>query len=328
MTNGRIITFYSYKGGLGRSMTLANVAWILASNGKRVLAIDWHLDGPGLHRYFAPFLLDPMLAETRGVIEFVTDYTDWAARQGDVRKGLEKLEKQANILRYAVSLQFPFLGQGGIDLVGAGRSGPSYSVAVNSFNWTQFFTRLAGAEFLEATRRYMHTEYDYVLVDCQPGTSQVSSLCVMSIPDVLVVCCGLNYQNIEGSATIAKAAQFARKGEPCTIFPALMRVDWSEKMMLDEARQAASREFDPVMSHIPDRQQYWGDVEFPYTPYYSYVEVLAPFIEKGPSSLSVLSAAERLTARITRGEVKGSVPLSEFDRRKGLDAFLKRERWS
>ena len=33
---GRITTFYSYKGGTGRSMLLANVAWILASAGKRV----------------------------------------------------------------------------------------------------------------------------------------------------------------------------------------------------------------------------------------------------------------------------------------------------
>jgi MinD-like ATPase involved in chromosome partitioning or flagellar assembly len=39
----RIITFYSYKGGTGRSMALANIAWILASAGKRVLAIDWDL---------------------------------------------------------------------------------------------------------------------------------------------------------------------------------------------------------------------------------------------------------------------------------------------
>ena len=30
--DGQIITFYSYKGGTGRTMALANVAWILASN--------------------------------------------------------------------------------------------------------------------------------------------------------------------------------------------------------------------------------------------------------------------------------------------------------
>ena len=39
--DSQVITFYSYKGGTGRTMTLANVAWILASNGKRVLVVDW-----------------------------------------------------------------------------------------------------------------------------------------------------------------------------------------------------------------------------------------------------------------------------------------------
>jgi MinD-like ATPase involved in chromosome partitioning or flagellar assembly len=34
---------------------LANVAWILASNGKRVLTIDWDLEAPGLHRYFRDY---------------------------------------------------------------------------------------------------------------------------------------------------------------------------------------------------------------------------------------------------------------------------------
>ncbi|HEY6248366.1 MAG TPA: AAA family ATPase, partial [Candidatus Angelobacter sp.] len=51
---GHVITFYSYKGGTGRSMAVANVACVLASRGARVLAIDWDLEAPGLHRFFAP----------------------------------------------------------------------------------------------------------------------------------------------------------------------------------------------------------------------------------------------------------------------------------
>ena len=71
---GRIITFYSYKGGTGRTMALANVAWILASNGKRVLAVDWDLEAPGLHRYFRPFLLDKDLTSSPGIIDLVWDF--------------------------------------------------------------------------------------------------------------------------------------------------------------------------------------------------------------------------------------------------------------
>ena len=59
MTNSRhgtVITFYSFTGGTGRTMALANVAWILAANGHRVLVADWHFESPGLHRYFRPFI--------------------------------------------------------------------------------------------------------------------------------------------------------------------------------------------------------------------------------------------------------------------------------
>ena len=54
--DGQIVTFYSFKGGTGRTMALANVAWILAANGNRVLVADWDLESPGLHRFFQPFL--------------------------------------------------------------------------------------------------------------------------------------------------------------------------------------------------------------------------------------------------------------------------------
>jgi Mrp family chromosome partitioning ATPase len=64
--NGRIITFYSYKGGTGRTMALANTAWILASNGFRVLAVDWDLEAPGLARFFEPFLAPEVQAATSG----------------------------------------------------------------------------------------------------------------------------------------------------------------------------------------------------------------------------------------------------------------------
>jgi MinD-like ATPase involved in chromosome partitioning or flagellar assembly len=44
----KIVTFYSYKGGVGRSMALANAAAQLANkHGLRVIVIDWDLEAPG-----------------------------------------------------------------------------------------------------------------------------------------------------------------------------------------------------------------------------------------------------------------------------------------
>ena len=72
--NGRILTFYSYKGGTGRTMLLANLGWLLAAAGQRVLMIDWDFEAPGLHRYYRVFLDDPDLTETHGV--------DWGRAAG------------------------------------------------------------------------------------------------------------------------------------------------------------------------------------------------------------------------------------------------------
>src|SRR5215475_16141904 len=80
--NGTVITFYSYKGGTGRTMALANVAWILAANGYRVLVADWDLESPGLHRYFHPFLDEREVKGASGIIELVRQYEQDAARAG------------------------------------------------------------------------------------------------------------------------------------------------------------------------------------------------------------------------------------------------------
>jgi MinD-like ATPase involved in chromosome partitioning or flagellar assembly len=89
---GRIVTFYSYKGGTGRTMALANTAWILASNGLRVLAVDWDLDSPGLHKYFHPFLDPSTVFATPGMADLITGYSqdyNWPPRtaRAGVRTG-------------------------------------------------------------------------------------------------------------------------------------------------------------------------------------------------------------------------------------------------
>lgn len=46
--NMKTITFYSYKGGVGRTMALINVAWRLAKRGKRIGVWDMDLEAPGM----------------------------------------------------------------------------------------------------------------------------------------------------------------------------------------------------------------------------------------------------------------------------------------
>ena len=47
-----IITFYSFKGGVGRSMAVANIGELFYARGLKVLMVDFDLEAPGLERYF------------------------------------------------------------------------------------------------------------------------------------------------------------------------------------------------------------------------------------------------------------------------------------
>jgi len=77
------ISFYSYKGGVGRSLALANVAALLATRGKRVVCIDFDIEAGGLHTIFGLeaskitySLLDTLLsAGLPSVVNAVMDLT-------------------------------------------------------------------------------------------------------------------------------------------------------------------------------------------------------------------------------------------------------------
>ena len=331
-SSGKIITFYSYKGGTGRSMALANVAWVLASNGRRVLAVDWDLEAPGLHRYLYPFLVDKELTSSEGVIDFMIDFECEALTPLKEGETLDKdwYKPHADILRYAASLDWEFPGAGTLDFIPAGRQGDSYSSRVTSFNWQNFYDRLGGGAFLEAVKQRMREEYDYVLIDSRTGVSDASGICTVQLPDTLVVCFTLNHQSIEGAAAVATSVYEQRRNlEPSIqILPVPMRIENGEKDKLDLRRQYARQQFDPFPTHIPHkRTDYWGAVEVLYIPYYAYEEILAPFGDKRGQTVSLLASFERLTAYLTQddphGEVNRVIAPAEGERQRVLAEYAR-----
>jgi len=325
---GRIITFYSYKGGTGRSMVLANVAWILASNGQRVLTVDWDLEAPGLHRYFYPFLTDKDLAFSNGVINFVQDYKLKAMTPPQPKEKVadDWYVSQANILRYASALKWDFPSGGRLDFVPAGRQDPSYSDLVNSFDWQEFYERLGGGKFLDAAKQHMRGNYDYVLIDSRTGVSDTSGICTLQLPDDLVICYTLNNQSIRGASTVAAMAAAARR-EGLRVLPVAMRVEPNEQDKLESRRQFANECFSPFpgAAHLRelglDADSYRARIQVPYIPYYAYEEVLATFgITVPPTSGTLLESVERITACFFGAGFK-AVPVPEGLRQRVLADF-------
>jgi len=204
VTKPSVLTFYSYRGGVGRSMALLNAACLLARGGRRVLMVDFDLEAPGLTALIrrTDLVAEPLLAQqTRGVVDIMREYLQkpdqpvWAPRDGKTDltpySFTIKLKKSEN----------PFAQGGSLALMTAGREegydANRAAVFENSGHSTQHWVGFA-QRFREAL---LGAEaFDYILVDSRTGLSDEAYISAKFLCDFLVILCGLNDQNVEGTA--------------------------------------------------------------------------------------------------------------------------------
>lgn len=326
---GSVVTFYSFKGGVGRTMALANVAWIMASQGLRVLAVDWDLEAPGLQSYFHPLLTDPELRDTDGLINMLRAYQAAVLLPGQESPPPDDswFRDTVNLDPYVVGLGLQFEEGGRLDFLPAGRQNAVYSNAVTSFNWHHFYERLGGGIFLQALREEMIGRYDYVLVDSRTGVSDSSGICTVLLPDVVVMCFAFNTQNIKGAVDVARSVDRSDI-RPIRLMPVPMRVEDAERERLNIARLYARESFAPYLGWVPEGlgERYWGDVEIPYKAYFAYEEIPATVGDGPHQTGTILKACERLTRWITDGAVSSHRPLPTAERQQLLNAYLRRSR--
>jgi cellulose biosynthesis protein BcsQ len=328
MDRGQIITFYSYKGGVGRSMMLANVAWLLASNGFRVLAVDWDFEAPGLSSYFRPFLDGRMLATTEGLLDLFVDHVDRSKSLFPLMGDVPPQPPRIDLSRHVVPVAWTFPSAGRLDLLPSGKPGPAYDRRAAGFDWVHFYERCRGHDFIESLKTSFRTTYDYILVDSRTGIGDTSGICTVQIPDTLVVCFTFSRQSIEGAARIMEAVETQREhlpiaGAPLRIFPVPTRVEAVERDMLESARQRVAATFGKFLRHLPvgDSSGYWNDVEVPYVPFYGYHEILCAFGDRPGSPLSILASTERICRYLTDRHELLAPELLDRTRAQVLEAF-------
>lgn len=327
---GQIVTFYSFKGGTGRTMALANIAWILAANGRRVLMADWDLESPGLHRFFQPFI-DEGAGERPGIVDIILDY-EWAAIDARIdpdalASGSEESQEGAraavtgligehirSVKQHVIPLTWQFPGQGALHFLSSGKQrNGDYQSTLSALEWENFYEKLHGNLFFDALRVFMKQNYDYVLIDSRTGLSDVADICTVHLPDVVVDCFTLSTQGIEGAAMIARMIQ-GHNERKIAILPVPMRIERTEKEKAEKGLRYAADQFGelPVGMSGEERRQFWAEVEVPYRSSYAYEETLAAFGDPPRLPDSLLSSYERVAARITRGAITTLPPMDEW----------------
>ncbi|MGI5238153.1 FxSxx-COOH system tetratricopeptide repeat protein [Dactylosporangium sp. CA-139066] len=305
---GRIVTFHSFAGGTGRTMAIANVAWILAAAGRRVLVADWDLESPGLHRYVHPFLDAAELEKSGGVT--------------DLLRRFEQATGDPFAITPPVRVQWGHFPGGRIDYLPAGRQEESYAAALAGRDWDEFYDAGGGA-FLDGLRRAMRAGYDYTLVDSPPGLGDLAQICLAHLPDVVLACFTLSAKSIEGAARAAAATRDAEHSP--RVLPVPMRVDPADGARVEAGRRVARERLAGLPAGMRDDELavYWRDVLVPYQSAYAYEEILATLTDLPGQPDSLLSAYERLAWYITDGAVKSLPPLEDGLRYRAAGKFLR-----
>ena len=194
---GYIYTFYSYKGGVGRSMALVNVGVLMALAGHRVLLVDWDLEAPGLEVYFRGYGKCSQPPESApGIVDLLEG------------RATGKETSWANCVNTVT-----FQG-GKIDLISAGKRSEDYRNRVQNLNWTSLYSEHKIGNYVNYLRDEWRREYDFILIDSRTGVTDIGDVCTVLLPDVLVLMFVTNFQNIEGIRNIMKRAIAARKDLP------------------------------------------------------------------------------------------------------------------
>jgi MinD-like ATPase involved in chromosome partitioning or flagellar assembly len=198
-----IVTFYSYKGGVGRTLALANVATDLVRRGRRVLLVDFDLEAPGLDT----FQLFKPQRPTQGIVEYVNDYL--------------ALHETPDVLEYSYEATLPQCAgnrivngeldksnvhadevsdTGRLYVMPAGRRDASYSKLLQNIDWGLLYAEHNGYLMFEDMKEQWKQSFnpDYVLIDSRTGHTDVGGICTRQLPNAVVLLFFPNDQNLIG----------------------------------------------------------------------------------------------------------------------------------
>jgi cellulose biosynthesis protein BcsQ len=277
---GTIITFYSFKGGVGRTMALLNCAVILAKRGRRVLAIDLDLEAPGI---------------------------SYLARDKEIRPSevgfVDLLLHHFNNPRHSPLLaDKPLLGylrrffpeepktkeeRGCVDILPSGNLTDlaGYQQRLHELNLRERYEKGVGKPVLKFFKEdvLLRTDYDYILIDSRTGWSDEATIAIRDLADHLVLLFALNHQNVEGTATVLRslAKSRAENGEgPRTVTCVASPIPMGEHELFARRIGEAERAINEAWPQ-PGESKSLLKVFLPYTPNLALDEQLHLVLRKG-----------------------------------------------
>jgi MinD-like ATPase involved in chromosome partitioning or flagellar assembly len=187
----KTITFYSYKGGVGRTLALANIAKRLAEFGKRVCILDFDLEAPGLH-----IKLENQVSKQgvqSGIVDYIYDFLSTSEIPEDISRYVTRLRSPKNMF-----------------FIAAGNpSSNEYWKKLAQINWWKLFysDESEGIPFFLDLKERIKEKYkpDYLLIDSRTGITELSAITISILADSVVFFSANNKENINGCKYILRS---------------------------------------------------------------------------------------------------------------------------
>ncbi|MBW4559587.1 MAG: AAA family ATPase [Mojavia pulchra JT2-VF2] len=191
----RTVTFYSFKGGVGRTTALTHVAWILAMRGRKVVAVDLDLEAPGLS---TAFNLKPQ--PKYGIVDYFYERSYLP----------EAVEPSISIAEIFGEVRISN-ATGRLFVVPAGSLNLDYVSKVDDLHAT---TVIDGDQSLWSVFKreiYEQLKPDIILIDSRTGINQWGALSLIQAADEAIVFLFPNEQNKQGVELILQSLQGIKK---------------------------------------------------------------------------------------------------------------------
>jgi MinD-like ATPase involved in chromosome partitioning or flagellar assembly len=249
------IVFHSYKGGVGRSMALANLGIALSRQGQKVVMLDLDVEAPSLH--FKLGFKEDQFRE--GYIDYLKQYyegfTDRAKAQTIIqspnRASID--EREASLRDVALKVDLTTFGGdsgGELRLIPAGNPLRELYWWNLGSDWLHIlFTLTRGTangnrrDIFENEKKIMTQAIeggaDFLLVDCK-AASEYSSVALYNWADIIISMFPANLEGVRGAIQVHALAKQANKltipvvcrvPEGFTWEDGLQQIDWRK---LDE----------------------------------------------------------------------------------------------
>ena len=197
----RTITFYSFKGGTGRSLALAQLAVILARFGRSVCVLDFDIEAPGLQHKFSSLQHHPLPNVELGIVDYI--------RESQRSRAVPVLDNKV------MRLTSP--ADGAIHIFPCGDIHGDYFDTVASPEWYRFLFSLEGhtrsffLELRDRIERELDPAPEYLLIDSRSGITELAGICTRLLADEVVLLTTDTPDALDGTNLVLRSFEYARE---------------------------------------------------------------------------------------------------------------------